>query len=259
MALTYAGISLLVPTSEIESWIEANICLTDIPLWTYRAYPGPSLENISLPLGYYPMKTVRVNRLFWYTGAARWGYMHALVDADSLDKIQQQAFGSDCTENNPLNLVISSDSQTITVSLYLLNVIPLSGIREVNGLFLISLVDKRYFWQGIATPDFGITSSTTWTDLLNDVETALDLTITVDAISANYLSPSPDLNLEGQPLPLVFDAIAFSLGMRVILDFGGKVYVRSLANSQAALDANLSNAGNKSLLRAGGIRFPDPI
>lgn len=259
MALLYGGVPLLVPTTEIETWIEQNISLKDIPLWTYRAFPGPGLENLSLPIGFYPMKPIRLNRLVWYTGASRWGYIHALVDSTNLALIQEQAYGSDCLEFNKLDLEISSDARTITASLYLANVIPLSGIRGVNGLFLISLVDKRWLWHGIPTPDLAIDSTSTWTGILDDLETALDTTFTVDTIASAYLKPSPDLNVTGQPIPYVLDAIAFSLGMRVLVDFGGKIYLRSFTESKDNLDANLENTANTDLLRSGGSRFPDPI
>lgn len=253
--LTYGGIPLALPTDEIHGWIAENISYRDLPIFTYRAFPGKNLTGLTVPTGFFPMKAVRLNRLYWYTGASRWGYGHFLCSRDQLQQIQTLAMGSDCSKMVPLPLAMDdSNGGKIAPSLYLADQTALSGIRGVNGMYMITLVDPRYYWWFVPTPDFGIGPTTTWDSLFAACQTKLGSSIARDTIPASYLQPSPMLNLKYETLPLVLDAIAANVGQRITLGINdGVIRSQSFTTSQAVLETNMTT--NFAKQRAGGRRY----
>jgi hypothetical protein len=254
MALTFGSIPLVLPTEEVLAWVAANISQKDIPIFTRRAFPGANLTKLTFPTGFYPMTPIRLNRLYWYTGASRWGYGHFLCDKNQLQQIQTLAMGSNCQQMNALTLTISDgNGGTISPQMYLGYETPLSGIRGVNGMYMITLVDARYYWWWVSTPDFAIDSGTVWDDLYADCQGKLGQAISRDPVDPDYYQPSPSLNLQYEAFPLVLDAIAYNCGQRITLDFGGKIRAINYANSQTAFTANLNTPFISK--RAGDVRF----
>lgn len=88
--LSYAGVSLPIPNQDVIDWVANNIPLDENIVFCYRGWPGKNLTGLTVPTGYYPMKQVQLNKLFWYTGAVRFPYGHFLCDAVSLKQIQDQ-------------------------------------------------------------------------------------------------------------------------------------------------------------------------
>ena len=262
--LSYAGINLTQPTKEAKDFIERHISYDDVPVVTYRSWPGKNLTGITLPTGFYPMKHIKVNKLYWYTGASRWGYGYFFCSADELTKIQNIVMGPKCTQYTSQNLNISDGmgpdtTNSISPKMFLAATLPLSGIRGVNGFYLLYLVDVRYFWWAVPTPDIGIVPTTNWGDLYSSCQAAINQAISYDPISDNYMQPSPDLELPYEAMPPYLDAIAYNVGQRITLGLDGKVRALNYTSSQTNLALNLNQDGLANRKRAGDSRFSPTI
>lgn len=239
--LTYGGVGLIAPTEGVEDWVRTYIDQHDVAIWAYRSWPGTDLTNIAFPTGFVPVRPIRLNRLYWPTGASRWGYGHFLCDTDGMTQIKKLALGTKCNKNTKLLLAMDDGyGGKMSTNLYLAKYQPLTGIRNTNGLYMLSLVCPRYYWWNIPTPDFQITSDTQWTDLFQDIQTAIGQSVSYDTPDYDYLKPDTSLNLTTQPLPIVFDAIAYNVGMRVIYGLDGKIRVWNYDTSLKGLNANLN-------------------
>lgn len=266
--LTIGGVETVEPTPDILAWIDENIPLASIVRWTYRAYPGARLGHIAWPTGHYPAPSIQLNQLFWYPGASRWSFIHVLASWTQLKRIRALAFGEDGNSNSPLAMVMQTTGlpspHSIETDLYLMPPHPLARFdrgdqdrREPaetdDDLYLLTLVDGRYWWQYRACPDFAIGESTTWSGMIGKCAEALELEIDVGAIPGSYGKPDRSLNLQWEAVPPVLDAICTNVGLRIVRDLDGTVHAMDNATSSARLTANLNDF--RDYRRAGGAWF----
>lgn len=269
-----AGVSLPVPTQEIIDAVESNITLSRLSLFWNRAFPGFGTVGLALPTMYrpWPLQPLRLNRFYWPSGAARYGFGMFLASKDACNLIHDAAFGQDGTETLPVDLVLSSENQAgatmEAIQFSLMTVFPpVPLFRVLNpdlssnfGMYLLCVVDDRFRWWNVPCPDFGITESAgkTWANIISKIGDALELTITVSPIDTAYLAPHRALNLTGEPIPLILDAIAFNIGMRVVVQPAGDVYLQDFNDGfTATATDNNSPAGQARTRRAGSSRFVD--
>ncbi|MGH7744878.1 MAG: hypothetical protein ACREQ5_08730, partial [Candidatus Dormibacteria bacterium] len=120
------------------------------------------------PLNYPPAPKMRLNTLWWPTGAARWGRFYGLIDGNSLEELT-----SSMPVPKPLALVINdptNDTEIIAERMWMLQPRKLNPIEAVADtpyvdLWLLPLVDDRYYWQMIAYNLLINPIVTTWRDL----------------------------------------------------------------------------------------------
>ena len=118
---------------------------------------------------------------------------------------------------------------------------PLAQFPGCNGVYLLTLVDQRYFWWEKSTGDIEVDGiTTTWAALLAVIQAAIGSPLNYDAIPAAYLKPSVDLNLEYELLPPLIDAAAYSIGKRLIRKLDGTLWLVSPATSRTAWNANVA-------------------
>lgn len=268
--LTLAGFPLTLEdiNGSVYSWVEQNINPTQYIPWLRRAFPGYGYVELTWPTGFHLERPFKINRFYWPVGASRWAFGHFLADAFYTDKIRQAAYGSDGTKNNVIPLVMDSpgapSSEQLNTNLYLLPPTPLSAVPlgqngSINNLYLLTVVDQRYYWWYISTPALSFGDTTSWTTAFNTVKTALGISdMTIDTINPAYLNASPQLNLSYEVIPPWFDALAFNVGQRVVVGFDGSV---STQNYSTALSSRNNDIGANPLrmVAAGGSRFMDQI
>ncbi len=150
----------------------------------------------------------------------------------------------------------STDTSVHSIDMYLLPPRQVTGRKqdgdaEKGDLWLIPLVDERYFWQFISVADPAVTTSTSWATLFSTLGTALGSTITVaSTVDSAYLKPDPtDFNRKYDNAALLLDAAAWSVGRRVVRRIDGDVRVESLSIAPTILSANLDK---KWRMLAGG-------
>jgi hypothetical protein len=128
--------------------------------------------------------------------------------------------------------------------------------QYVNGLYLITIVDERYYWWNYSIPIIfnNIGDTTTWQSLFTSIETTINVTINLDTINPAYLQPSRGLALTGEVIPPVLDAMVANIGQRLVRKYDGNVYAQNFDTANAAYEADFSTNPDRQL-RAGGERF----
>ena len=249
-------------------WLDRSFEIERFAPMPTRAFPGANLTKIALPTAYRLPLPSRFNELRWPSDASRWATMLLLIDSEGLYAIRKQAHGASGNEQNVLPLVIDSPeatTQVLTASMYLAQWVPLSqtpfnpAALIAENWYCMYLVDDRFYWPQVATPDFKIGPLTSWSSLFAKCATALGLPITVDPIPTSYFSPYQTLNLKYEILPPVLDAIAANVGMRITVDFQGNVLATSPTTAKTMLATMLANPKLKYVNRAGGVRMAGGI
>lgn len=252
--ITLGGISLLIPSPEVEAFINRTLPLEEANL--YGSLPcrtesrsDSNRHSIGLPVYNWPAPPPpKLNSLYWPSGASRWARGWFLCTGKAKDEIVAQAHSSGGTTALELKLG-DEDANVQYIDLYLLPPRPLSGIvpgstqtpAEIKeSLWLLPLVDVRYFWQFIPSGNLEFDSSSTWEDAFTDLGTALGVTIDADDVDADYLQPDwVELTRRYSPVPVLLDAVAASVGQRIIRDpEEGTVTSQSVANAKTALQSN---------------------
>ena len=239
--IAYAGVPLLHDSQAVREWVEAHAC----PRFAYDAAP-PDMRTRTLfysgPRRPGPDARVELNVLKYPWGATRFAVGHYLADLKQLNLIRQVVYANNSYQSAPL--VLADGKRTMTTNLWMLPARPLTGIPNISGqLWLLTLVDSRWFWPTIAAATITVSGGVTqWTDLFASLATALGETITVDTISSNYVSPSIDLAGSYDSLPQILDAACASVGMRLVRNLDGTYRVSSAATAKATVAANLLNA-----------------
>lgn len=248
--ISYAGVDLIIPaTPEAVSWIEAHIRPQDLYEDTFN------LGTARPWLWYDWPPKVRIGEVVWPNGAQRWGYAHFLAGQQEVDAILATTGGEgyfDLIINGQLN----TDPTGVTFSMAMLPPRPLSRFADVDGqvepLYLLTFVDKRFYWWQNHVESVTIAEgTTTWAQLFAQMETALGESFTQDAIPAAYLKPSRAAVPLGVPIPILFDNWAYWTGRRVVLDKDGAVFVLNPTSCAAIATNNSITSG----LLSGG-RFP---
>jgi hypothetical protein len=123
-------------------------------------------------------------------------------------------------------------------------------------LWLLTLVDVRWLWWQIPCPKLNITQGTTWQQVITTLGTALGRTIFTDTIDSRFLNPHPKLNcLEGEPIPIVLDTVAFNIGQRFTIDYVGNL--KMMTPQTALTTRNNDDITNASI--SSGMKPPDDL
>lgn len=207
--------------------------------------PGhTSAVGIARP-NYPPPPPLKINSLYWPTGATRWAFGCYLCTGDVKDKL---VAALQTNADTPATLKIGDDTprgETIETQMYMLPPRPVSGVPGTSTeakkaqLWLIPLVDERYHWQFQNTSTLAVTSTTTWTTLVESIGNDLGIDITADP-SADYLGPDPEETSRHYYSPAsLLDAVAHSIGMRIVRKLDGTVTLMDWDASETAYQSNL--------------------
>jgi hypothetical protein len=270
--LTYAGFPFLMPTPEVEAAIASRI-----PLWQLREYLPPDREWVGKNLAGIAFAKppdepgIHLNQFFYPTGAARWSVFHGIVDSYTLLKMQNAAIPPDETDlapqpfiwftTQPVNLqdaggVISTPgiitSATTQTNLYMLPPRPITppsitgteflSPNNPQRLWLVTLVDERYYWQWKAESvvSWSVGSTSTWLNYITAVATALNITIklpTIPVLNYGNISADSAFYTNSENIAILLDAAAHNIGCIVVRHYDGSYelvrYQDALANSVA--------------------------
>jgi hypothetical protein len=221
------------------------------------------MAGLTYPLGYRAEPSFKLNRLHWPTGAARWAYGHFIADVKScnLNQIIKDSFGSQGAYNPVPFVMDTTDSggEKLSTQMYLMPPVPLSGMQGGNPLYLLTIVDVRFFWWYTYVGDLSIGNNDTWSSLFKQVAGALGIKdFQFDQINSAYLQPSTMFNLPYETAPQIFDAVAWNVGQRIIRNYDGSVRSQSYSTALSALNNDFSSHPKRQLV-AGGEKFSDPL
>lgn len=201
-----------------------------------------------------PLPPVIPNVLSWPADASRFATYYALVTDEDMATLRPLCFTVDGPVAQTL-LLTGDDVEEISTELFALAPRPLAQISGLNGLWLLPLVDDRYFWwMKSANIEPAIYPRTTWADYFSLLATALGVSISVTTVPSAYSYPSLQrFTAYQQPLPLLLDAAARTVGMRVVRDLDGAVTVQDYAAARAIEDIEVDLAlGDTRYRKSGG-------
>lgn len=253
--ILYGDVQLDQPTDEAAAWIAENID----PRWPFdfveKAWPGPGLAFLDGPLQWL-RRPVRINSLTWPTGASRFSIGYFLADYDQVTRLRALSYPNASTWQPLPMLIQDGDNSQLITYLYMLPPRPLQQITVANrvgdrvthgttptAVYLLTLVDDRYlYWfrPGKLTVDEGIT---TWAQLYEQIAILLSITLVVDVVPAAYLFPPVDFALQYEPLPLILDAMGFSVNQTFVRQIDGTCRMWNATASVAQQAANMATIG----------------
>ncbi len=238
---SYAGVNNLSDPvgTEVGEWITANIRTETLFPIAYQSWPGQWFNGPVLNITP-EVPQLRLNTLRWPHDASRFATGFFVASGDQLKSIRKVVYKYGSVEAAPLTF--SDAGTTVTTDMWMLPPIPLSQANPQAEMYLIPLVDERYWWWGISVDLVVLEGSTLWTDLYDAIAVYLDIDIDVDPVNSAYGVPVAQYQTGARPLPLVFDAIAFSVGQRVVRYLDGSVAAQNPATSDAIITANLIGA-----------------
>lgn len=244
--ITYAGQYLASPTSEIAAWVGANIPPDEV--FPFAPRYSPSLGLASVPFrAHLPPGPVRVGRLHYPWGASRFAVGHFLVDSGTLGAIRAYCQNDSASYRAAPLVLDGGDGVSITTDLWMLPARPLAQINNEPGLWLLTLVDERYFWWLTAA---SVSAQSTWALLYAAIGTALGVTIEAETVASAYLTPPAELAGSYPALPLLLDAVATSVGHRIVRLWDGTIKAQSATTARASWLLQQQTYGTR--LMAGG-------
>lgn len=252
--LTYAGVTLPLPSQETYLWVLRSLSPADAPDFQRRSWPGRNLTGMAWP-GQTPPRLPKLNTLYWPTGASRWAVFYGLANDADVQALRTACLTGSQVKAQPLVLSqrnpdgtaaqAGGSDATVTAQMYLLPPRPLMQCPgQVTGpigapdspygdrLWLLTLVDERYLWWQKALGNLSVTENTTaWTDLFTSLGRALGTTLNVDAINAAYLKPAAAWAKSAEAIPPMLDAACYNVGMRFVRGLDGFARVQSADTS----------------------------
>jgi hypothetical protein len=243
--ISYAGQAFTLPDLETQSWVRDNISPEWIGEWAARTWPTRGFEHLPFH-GHLPRGPIQVGRLTWPSGACRWAYGHFLCDEVALAAIRLLTHPSGGSWT-PQKLVIDDGRRKIEPEMFCLPARPLARVAPgVPGLYLLTLVDDRWFWWWESSL-LDVGEGASWSDYYDAIGAELDVDIVHPTISADYGLPPADLIEPYRYLPPLLDAVAYAVGQRIVRRFDGSVLALDPLTSLATMKTNLEKEGQAFL------------
>lgn len=272
--ITYAGQPCLLedPDGKLRAWFERYWDWDDLRVT--GATPSACLQNriggrrdidnsVGMPVVNWPEPPrLRINTLYWPSGATRWAICLLLVDGAHLDTmLGNLSYNGSATLRLDDGVTSHGDpasSAGEAPTYFEATMYPLRPMRisyaptAAEELWLLPVVDQRYFFQFRNVGDVEVErySIPLWTELwsyLRPYVTATGGTFTVDTVPSSY--PYPDkveLSRYYENLGVFLDAVAWSVGMRVVADLDGSISLLRYSSSDTRLASNLPSSGGTS-------------
>ncbi len=155
--ITYNNLPLVVPGPALQAWIAVNIPTQFVYEFEKPQWPGLRRSKWAFAAPRHPERPIRVGTLYWPRAASRWGIGHFILQE------KHAAAVSALTDAKQLRM--TDGTNEINVDMWALPLRPLSQFatvaQELSGCYLLTLVDKRYYWwwtAGTIDVDEGVTT-----------------------------------------------------------------------------------------------------
>ncbi len=248
--ISFGGIYLSHQTFQSALWVERNWPAHEVYEFARLQWPG-SLSAAAWSYTPTPLPPVRPGRLHWPHGASRWAVAHYLASEAQLTAIRPLIYTSLAPgKYKALPLVISDGIRSVTADMWMLPARPLATAEDGLKLYLLTLVDHRFFWWQRGADISVVEGATSWEQLYAAVGDALGVTITFDPVASGYMAPALDFTSRYHHLPVLLDAVAWSVGQRIVRKYSGAVLAQSPTSALASVSAQAAYAYPKL---AGGL------
>lgn len=228
MTITYAGVPLLLedPEGTVRRWLNRHLserhasifCMGNTAVNDLRhasikqaqTVMDTCVPRVSLPCGNYPaLPRMKINSLIHPTGAKRWTQGLFLIDGSGLTTILNAIPNGESAV-----LALSDGQNSVSLRLRLLPPRPISppGTDANTRLWMLPLVDERYYWQMWYVGEY---APLTWTEALSQI--GADAPTFTTAVPANLGDPFPsEWKRPHEQAAMMIDAVALSTMRRVI-------------------------------------------
>ncbi len=245
MPISYAGHPLLLPdrAGELCQFVDRYLDKT-----VRGRLRSPALDQVApdvspqLPTILYPDEpTPELNRLWWPTGASRWGTFYGLADFATKNAIVSVCYAGGQATLEPLVLEIEDDGSAqwdllqaqgrtrAAVNMLLLPpeplafALPMVPVEELpedpalcHSLWLLRLVDERYLFQHRTTGNLESSATESWANLFAALGNSLGVSgpLQPATIVNDWQYPSPLLAGDFRNAAVLMDCAAESIGRR---------------------------------------------
>lgn len=208
----------------------------------------------------YAVMPPKVGEFFYPTGASRWGCFRGLATAEQVKAMYTATAGGTPATFTMRGCPVGQLSATFTVQTNM-RMLAATQLGEHGnrypGLYLVTLVDDRYYWQDSDITLAPISATDTWATLIARAATALTITLTYSTIQAAYGRPEPDSQLwtTAESAATVLDALAANIGRVLIRTLNGTYTLQTPAEAAAIATTNRNAVLNAVGRLAGGDPF----
>lgn len=295
--LTYAGVpfvsdqgkslaSIMPASKEVKGWMESAAekhqseqdmleqinRLIELGLIQDQSYPsnfpGQNLSALAKqwPIHQWPQFPLRIGDWFYPRGMSRWSVFRGLATSSMVQAMLSNTQGSEpgffvmqSAPVSPDNPEGAATSYTLETFLHMLPPRPLAVHGgNFDGLYLLTLVDERYYLQSVSST-LRVDQNTTWNDLAEQVIDDLGIELEFPEVEDVYGQPEADSQLwtNSESSAFLLDAIAYNVGRVVVRNLDGTYEVLTADESSDIVDTNRGDA--ESVVRlAGGDLFGFP-
>lgn len=202
-----------------------------------------------------PMPNTEVMIGDWYYphSASRWSVFRGLMLSSAVKEVLRITSGRERAEflMKCVPYGKNADSYTLRSNLYMLPPRPLAEHGgKFDGLYLVTLVDERYYWQfgGVTVH---VNQNTRWADIITQLSQQLGFSIaSLDNVTQYKPEPDSQLWTNIESAPVIMDAISHALGSVWVRELDGRY---NLFQSMFSRQTAYTNRGSPNIVvRAAG-------
>lgn len=233
-------------------------------------FPGRNVSALArrTPLGPMPTPQIRVGDWYYPHGASRWSVFRGLATSTQVKLMLDATAGrtpqtfvmkaAPCSPDNPQGL---ATNYTLTTQMYMLPARPLAEHgSQFDGLYLVTLVDERYYWQ-YAGITLHVTRDTTWSNLIQQLCDEVGVTFLGFTQPDPYYRPEPDSQLwvNQESAALLMDVAAANVGSAWVRNLQGQYnlyqypYSRQIVNANRGSVTRLVRTAGGDIFQSGGV------
>lgn len=259
--LTFAGIDLVVPP---DNYPQVSVRVDDLFQRPLAASPTTMEEAWYVNHRDFTRSLIEVGSLVWPTGASRWAIGLFLATSEQLEGIASASrlngegshgirkVTSDLeTLRGRLEMCTGTgaDAPVLSVDMWMLPPIPVHQVptqetentfnyplKHLNGLWVIPLVDDRYFWWQKTIYTAKVPLCSTWAETLTGILEAGKIPAgTIEETPMAY-GPCPEIfrNVTNETrTPLLLDVMTAAINRKITLGYDGKVRAPSAKFSES--------------------------
>lgn len=260
MSLTFAGEPLLLPDpeGELQKWIDRYRPLESILNAPVATRSGRTREQghwphaVGLPVPNWEQFPPRwkLNSLWWPTGASRFAVGLFLVTADGAARIATTT-GS----NGSGTLTMTDGTRSLSTTMWALPALPIGSEDRTNPPMLLTLVDRRYWWQWSRSGEMFVGPLSTWEEIRTAITSGLGASITAPEPEDAYLAPDwSEFDRWHENTAMLLDGYAATVGQRFVASLDGSFALQKFGTADEGADGNLEHfftAGGRAYTRTG--------
>lgn len=239
-------------------------------------FPGRNLGALAFhsQTGPKPNPHCKVNDFYYSNSATRWGVFTGLATTTQVKAMLQTVQGVGQSQVNPYApapatpglfvmqtapLVPPQGAQPVgyrvATQMYLLPPRPLAEHGgQFDGLYLVRLVDDRYWWQFLPGFLLGL-GDYKWDDLINELIIQMGISLTFAPTPQIYGTPEYDSQLwaNAENAAVLLDAVAYNTGRVVVRNYDGTYQLMTYGDGVTQAFNNRNAVGQLIRTAGGGL------